>query len=322
MNPPKKYKINPKNLESTSIDNLKSKKIIKRNKQTNLTNLTYSRDKLLIKNKNIIINKKNKSISSKKKKETKIGKILLNRNIPEIKNKSKKMNSNKKLTDTELNQLEYEKAIIFDHRTYFQYYKSLIFAKQLVLFTFFRKNDYNLVYLKICLFFFSFSLSLTINGFFFNDESMNKIYQDNGKYNLLFQIPQILYSLFISSLITILLKTLSLTEKIFLSLKQEKKNTIEEAAKLKKLLKIRIFLFFMIGITFMAFFWYFISCFCAVYKNTQLILIFDSLFSFGFSLIYPFGFNLFPGMFRISALRAKRKNKKCIFKISTMLALI
>ena len=44
------------------------------------------------------------------------------------------------------------------------------------------------------LFFFSFSSDLTINALFFNDDIMHKIYQDKGKYNFFYQIPQILYS--------------------------------------------------------------------------------------------------------------------------------
>ena len=72
----------------------------------------------------------------------------------------------------------------------------------------------------------------------------------------------------------------------------------------------------------MFFFWYFISGFCAVYKNTQIILIENTLISFLISMIYPFGLNLLPGFFRIPALRAKNKNRNCIYKISGLLALI
>ena len=152
---------------------------------------------------------------------------------------------------------------------------------------------------------------------------MNKIYQDNGEYDLLFQIPQILYSFLSSAIINAMLKWLSLTEHKFISLKQfNKDNIIEQTKKLRYQLIIRIAFFFIIGIIYMLFFWYYISCFCAVYKNTQLILIIDSLLSLGFSLIYQFGLYLLPGMFRITALRAKQKNKKCLFLIGNIMALL
>ena len=72
----------------------------------------------------------------------------------------------------------------------------------------------------------------------------------------------------------------------------------------------------------MVFFWYFISCFCAVYKNTQMILIKDTLISFALSMLYPFGLNLIPGLFRIPALRAEKKDQKCLYKASQYIALI
>ena len=56
------------------------------------------------------------------------------------------------LNDEEINTLEYELAIIYDKRTYLQYYWSLLKKKQLILFTFIPTNDYNLFSLKLSLF--------------------------------------------------------------------------------------------------------------------------------------------------------------------------
>ncbi len=72
----------------------------------------------------------------------------------------------------------------------------------------------------------------------------------------------------------------------------------------------------------MAFFWYFIACFCAVYKNTQIVLVKDTLLTFGLSMLYPFGLNLLPGIFRLPALKAEKKDKKCLYKISGYIAYI
>jgi hypothetical protein len=72
----------------------------------------------------------------------------------------------------------------------------------------------------------------------------------------------------------------------------------------------------------MAFFWYFISSFCAVYNNTQIILLKNTLFSFSLSMLYPFGYVLLPGLFRIPALRAKNKDKKLMYQLSKYIALI
>ena len=196
--------------------------------------------------------------------------------------------------------------------------------KQLILFTFTLANDYNLLSLKISLFLLSFSLYFTINGFFFSDDTMHKIYEDQGDFNLIYQIPQILYSSVISAIINMILKTLSLSEKNILIIKQEKdiNKAIIKSKSIEKCLKTKFFIFFIISIVLLTFFWYFISCFCAVYINTQIILIEDTLISFGLSMIYPFGLNLLPGFFRLPALKAKNKDKKCLYSTSKLVAFI
>ena len=241
-------------------------------------------------------------------------------------NNKKKINNNsfKNLNDQELNTMEYNYAILYDKRTYLEYYWSLLKKKQLILFTFLPTNDYNLLSLKIALFLLSFSLYFTINGFFFNDETMHKIHEDKGSFNILVQIPQIFYSSVVSAVINMILKMLSLSEKNILALKHEKNiNNIKRIAnQIKKCILIKFISFFVISNLLLLFFWYFISCFCAVYTNTQDILIEDTMFSFLLSLLYPFGLNLLPGIFRIPALRAKKKDKKCLYQFSSLIALI
>ena len=117
-------------------------------------------------------------------------------------------------------------------------------------------NDYNVMSLKISLFIVSFSLYLSINAFFFNDDTMHKIYEESGVFNFIQQIPQILYSSIISSIINMLLKTLSLSEKDILKIKEEKDMiaTVEKSKRIERCIKIKIILFFIISLSLMLFF--------------------------------------------------------------------
>ena len=213
-------------------------------------------------------------------------------------------------------------AINIDHRTYWQYYCSLLKKKHIILFTFLKVNDYNLLYLKLSFFLLSFALYLTINAFFFTDKTMNKLYIDNGSYNFIFQIPQIILSSLISTVINVLLRLLSLSERNILLIKKENKIKLLEkrGLKIKKCLKNQFIIFFIITFSLLFFFWYFISCFCAVYKNTQKALLKDTLFSYALSMLYPFIIYLLPGLFRIPAL--KTKDKLCLYEIGNLLSLI
>ena len=183
-------------------------------------------------------------------------------------------------------------------------------------------DDFNLRQIKILLFIVSFALYFCINAFFFTDETMNNIYDDNDIFNFLFQLPQIFYSSFISAVINMILEKLIITEEQILDMKkeEEREKVKHIAKKIKKCLKIKLIIFFVLTSALMIFFWYFISCFCAVYKNTQLILIEDTLISFFTSMLYPFGLKLLPGMFRIPSLRATKRDQKCIYRISRILS--
>ena len=296
----------------------------KKDKKANISKHSFNTTKRNLKNFNV----SNNSHLSKKSEYNK-----LNINIYPINNMSiieefgqseKKIFNSEILNDQELNSLDYDKAILLDKRTYFQYYWSLLKKKHLILFTIIPTNDYNLYSLKIALFLLSISLYFTINGFFFSDATMHKISEDNGKFDFIYQIPQILYSTVISAIINFLLKILSLSEKNILSIKKEKDITKAKinSKNIRKCIIIKFVIFFLFSDLLLLFFWYFISCFCAVYTNTQIILLKDTLISFGLSMIYPFGINLIPGFFRIPSLRDETQRSKYMYKISRFLALI
>ena len=171
------------------------------------------------------------------------------------------------------------------------------------------------------LFFFFYGLNLVVNALFFTEGTLHKIYQDEGHFNFLYQIPQIIYSSLISGIINILIKYLALSQDSIIKLKQEKnKEKFDEKYKeLLRDLKIKFIAFFIVTFLLLSFFWYYITCFCGIYINTQIHLIKDSLISFGLSLIYPFGLCLIPGIFRIPSLRAKKKDKIKLYNFSQFL---
>ena len=77
---------------------------------------------------------------------------------------------------------------------------------------------------------------------------MHKILIDEGSYNFIYQIPQIIYSCLISGFINAFIKYLSLLEKEIVRFKEEKKieEKIMDEKKLISILKIKFILFFII----------------------------------------------------------------------------
>ena len=259
---------------------------------------------------------------------------LGNKKKPQTEEKEKSKSKNQKnnnlknrliaLTDYELNILNYTDALLIDKRTYVQYYISLIKTRHFIIFTFFSYKDYNSPIIKLSFFFFSLVLFFTANALFFNDSTMHRIKEDGGSFNLGYQIPQIIYSSLISSVINALVKALCLTEKNIIEIKNlfTKKDIKKKSEDVLILIVKKLICYFVLTLGLMILFWYYLSCFCAVYKNTQLHLVKDTLISYVLSMIYPFAIYLAPGIFRIPALRAQKGDKEMLYKFSKILQLI
>ena len=230
-----------------------------------------------------------------------------------------------KYNDNEKNALSYERALKYDKRTFFQYYYSLLKIKNIFFFSFFPNNDYNSRIIKIFLFFFNFFIQLTINALYFTDDTMHKIYIDKGKFDFIYQIPQIVFSFLISYVIDSLINYLSLSENDIIKIKEKKEVHTNVNIKVKKVisrLKIKFSLFFIFSLIIILVFGFYLTCFCGVYKNTQIHLITDSGISFSLSLVTPFIINLFPAILRIISLKAKNKNRKLLYKLSSIFEML
>ena len=226
-----------------------------------------------------------------------------------------------KLNYSEMNSLKFKDALIKDKRTYLEYYISLIILNHLLLFIFYNK-DYNSKTIKASILIFNLSAYIAINSLFFSDSTMHKIYSDNGSFNFVYQLPQIIYSTMISAILNGFIKLLGLSEQNVIKMTRMKvliQNVNKIFNRLYFILRIKFIFFYTVSFSLLLLFWYYVTCFCGIYRNTQTHLLKDSLCSFVTSLVTPFGICLIPGLFRRLAL--KRKNK-ILYAFSKILQII
>ena len=214
-------------------------------KMNNNDNKVKKVKKKKIKRKRININnQKNKKLSSEQMNTINISDINKNKSIKDNPNNIRNSNNLKnniktvsqptneelvnkvkkvmEYTNEELNGLEYNLALQYDRRTFSQYYISLLKIKHNLIFSFFYNNDYNSRIIKINLFVINFSINYGVNALFFNDETMHEIYESQGSFDLEYQLPQIIYSSLISSVLSSILKLLALSNDDICSLKSRK----------------------------------------------------------------------------------------------------
>ena len=239
-------------------------------------------------------------------------KELFNSILVNFKNEDKNKNNILYMKDSELNLLSYQKAKILDKRTYFQYYLSLIKIKYIVIASFCSDEEYDLIYMNRCIFINSFILFYLINSFFFTNSTIHEIYI-NKKYRI--SLTKIVFSTLISSVIIILVR--------FICIPQIKTNKIrnEKSNNNKKIccIEYKNNLIYLIMYIFVIFSWYYLSAFCAVYRNSQIHLFKNVLISYSIFLIYPIIFYLIPGWFRIPSLEHSKKSSECIYNLSKVI---
>jgi hypothetical protein len=246
--------------------------------------------------------------------------ILLYRSVVINKDKEKEdiiINKKEKeeyLTDIEKDLLSYERAKKLDRRTYCGYYWSLLKLRQLIIFTFFVFDDFNLFLVKLFSFFLLLSFNLAYNAIFFFDKVINDIYDDRGKYSLKLQILNIFISSILFSFTIILIRFIIISHKKLIKLKNMDvyQDAQRESFSIHNRLIITYIIYYIIGAIFLIFFWYFLTSFGAIFHYTQNHCFLNAFISFCFSIIYPFIYCLIPALFRYLALKKNYERLYCI----------
>ena len=309
-----------KNLETTNAINLNeniSKQIgVEDNKDKN--NPLFLNINLKPKKRKTILNKV-KKIGNDNSINPLKGKSSINMQNSNLNNKKQNENNEIIYKDVELNDMDYEDALKYDQRNLIQYYFSLIKSQHLLIFTFCECKDYNSQIIKLNLFCFSFSINYIISAMFYSDDTMHKIYVDEGDFDFIYQLPQMLYSSILSFFLEWLLGNLGLYEGDILEVRKLKKDKklLEKSLKdVSKKIEIKIIFFFIITYILSFTFWFYLGCFCAVYKNTQIHLLTEVSSSFVISFVSPFFMYIIPGFLRIVSLHNRKSDRPCIYKIS------
>ena len=159
------------------------------------------------------------------------------------------------------------------------------------------------------------------NILFYIDDTMHKIYEEQGAFDFSYQIPITIYSSLISLVLNLLLSKLALSNDVILDFKKirDEKNISKKGDELENSIKIKFIIYFIISSLFLLFFWYYLAMFGTVYRNTQFHLLKDALISLGISFLSPFIIYLLPGLFRIPSLGDSKKKRECLYKFSLLL---
>ena len=313
-----------KKLDKSKGENIYSKKPTKEIKFGSKIN----NDKIHnFKKNNIIELKKNKKKNISNRIKSKNNEKNVRHNL-ETNEGKKKLKNDKELfnlykLDEDLQDMDYEQAILYDKRSYLRIYWAFLVDTQIILGTFCTKSYLNLFIFKLSFLTCTFQISFFLNAFFYSDEYISDAYHNNGVLDFVSGLPKSIYSLVATLITTFLLGMLSNSKSELKQLIREKRqnknymNLIN--IKLRKL-RIKLIVYFILVFSLGLLFLYYVSSFCSVYRNSQKYWFIGCLESFGMDSIVAIIVCIFLSLFRYIAIKRRIKCFYCLANlISTFL---
>ena len=179
-------------------------------------------------------------------------------------------------TDNDLDELDYDEALIYDKRTFCQIFCGQLKKRQLIANTFCVKDKLKPFSIKLILFIFNISCYLVINGFLFSEEYVMKILRRKSKsfyYFIVDSTKRIIYSSIIGVVINIIVDLLFKSDKQIRKVQnkyQDNKVLMHgEIVKIYKSTKLIYIVFTIFNVFIMIIFIFYLFCFCGVYRNCQ-----------------------------------------------------
>jgi len=222
-------------------------------------------------------------------------------------------------TSSDIQDMDYEEAIIYDKRSYLMMYWAYLVDTQIILGTFCTENYLNLLVIKLSFFICTFQISFFLNAFFYSDEYISDAYHNDGILDFVSGLPKSIYSFVATLIITNLLKMLSNSQselkKVIREKGKNKNYVIIINIKLKKLRK-KLIVYFILVFLLEVFFLYYVTAFCAVYRNSQKYWFYGCLESFAMDSLVALIICIILSLLRYISIK---KQIKCFYTLANII---
>ena len=268
--------------------------------------------------------KKDKKVKNDKRSKGKVApvdvknpnsKVPISRN-PNVENQGKDI----VYQDYELLFLPYNSAISNDGLTYLATYWNNLKFKQITIFTFFTKAKGILRSTKIALFILFIAFYMAFTALFFNDSIMRALYIYKGNANAAVHVPNIILSSICSFIAGLIVRYVCLNERDISKVLSETHPTDREAMakKVKKSSNVKLIILYAVSGLLILLCWYYVSAFCAIFKNSQKNYLINFLLCFVVCNLWPFVTCWIPTIMRRKAIE---KYNECLYKASQIVSI-
>ena len=199
----------------------------------------------------------------------------------------------KYLIEEELNDLDYDYYYNIEDRKYYLIFWSLFknnydFINAFLISNKQKYKQYKFYTIKIIIYINSIIISIILNILFLYNKRMHLLYQEEGNYNFIYNSPQIIFQDLVMIIFSKFFEYLIDYQEKFINIKNNLNNIrFQDLTKCDKILSIKVrYSFYIIILIINIFAYYYVTCFCIVYKSTQKQIIFDFLYGILLNLIF------------------------------------
>ena len=208
----------------------------------------------------------------------------------------------------ELNGIPYSQAVRIDNRNIFQIFYSVITSKIEILSIFYYRHEAMHISLAISIYLFSLLLDLTLNCFLYSDDVVSEKYHNEGKLEFVTSfVLSLLSNIFSAIIVYIIAKLTEFSEILEIIIRDvcDINHYYENIIKFKKIIKIKLTIFFIIQFLMNLFMLYYLSIFCIVFSKSQTSILLNYLYGILESLIISLGIALVITLIRYFGIKYK-----------------
>ena len=207
-----------------------------------------------------------------------------------------------------------------DTNSYLLTYWLFLKFKQSIIFTFFTKSSGILRSTKIVLFILFFAFYMAFTALFFNDSIMRALYIYKGNTDAAVHVPNIVLSSLCSFIACLIVRYVCLNERDISKITSESNSDNRKALveKARRSAGIKLYVLFGISAVLIALCWYYVSAFCAIFKNSQKNYLINFVICFIVCNAWPFVTSIIPTVMRRKALD---NNNECLYKASQIVSI-
>ena len=178
----------------------------------------------------------------------------------------------------DFDEMEFDDAIKADKRDFCQFFSDVLKEKQIIMETFFYKENLKPISIKVLLLFLNINLYFVINGLFFNENYIIKLYESTEEEEFFSYFPRsisnFIYATLVGFIIGIIIDCIFIEEKkikrIFLREKNDIMQIKYEISQNVKSIKKRYIIFIFLCLFICILSWYYVSGFNVVYPGVQI----------------------------------------------------